>query len=165
MSVFVDRELTARRGRKRAQLRIRIHAPRPDARGEPNWECALEVTVDGKRLTGTPPNVFGYDGMQALLLAIGMTVLLLERFENDTGMRVEPWQWHDLWALRPHVAMVGTHDRAAAMRALDRKRAAAAKHFTRSSSRTAARPRAPAPRAKPAARKAPRRRRASPRAS
>ena len=164
MPVFVERELTARRGRKRAQLRIRIHAPRPDSRGHSNWECAFEVTVDRKRLH-TPSKLFGIDGVQALVLVLSWVVYTLEEYENDTGMTLDEWAWPDIWKLRMPAVLPGTKRRAAAIRRIHREYEAKYGSVTRSTSRTSATPRARAPRAKPARRKAPPRRRAAPRSS
>ena len=164
MAVFVERELTARRGRKRVQLRIRIHAPRPDAQGHSNWECAFEITADGKRLH-TPRKLFGIDGVQALVLVLGWVVFTLEEYENDTGMTLDEWAWPDIWKLRMPPVLPGTRRRAAAIRRIHREYEARYGSVTRSSSRTSATPRARAPRAKPATRNVPRRRRAAPRSS
>ena len=164
MAVFVERELVARRGRKRATVRIRIHAPRPDSRDRESWECAFDVTVDGERLSG-PPKVFGIDGIQALVLALGWVVFTLEQLEDDTGMQLEDWVWIDLWRVRTPHNFPGTRRRAAAIRRTYREYQQKYGTLKRSTSRTAATRRAPAPRAKSAPRKAPRRRRSAPRAS
>jgi len=142
--VVVERELTARRGRKRATLRIRVFAPTPDRDGDPNWECAFEVTADGKRLQA-PPKLFGMDGMQALLLAIGWVVYMLEEYENDTGMTIEEWAWSGMWKLRMPAVLPGTRRRDAALRRIQREYEAKYGRVKRSTSRTAATPRAPAP--------------------
>jgi len=164
VAVFVERELTARRGRKRATLRIRIRAPRPDPLGGNNWQCSFEVTADDKRLRA-PPKLFGIDGMQALLLTIGWVVYMLEEYENDTGMTIEEWGWSGMWKLRMAGVLPGTRRRDAALRRIQREYEAKYGRVKRSTARTSATPRAPAPRAKRARRKAPPRRRAAPRPS
>jgi len=118
--VFVERELEARRGRKKGKVRLRFFKPTLDPRGV-HWNCAFDIHVDGKKIW-TPKHLAGFDGLQALVQAIGFSVFTLELFERDTGMRLGDEAWLDVWRLRPRIGAVGeTKRRAAAVRNTESK--------------------------------------------
>lgn len=117
-TVFIERELTARRGRKKATVRLRFFKPVPDARG--GWSCSFDVHVDGVKIR-TPERVSGEDGLQALLLAIGLSVFTLEMFENETGWRIDDWAWFDVWKLRPRTRLRDSRRRSAIVREMERE--------------------------------------------
>lgn len=106
-AVFVERELTARKGKKRTKLHLRVYAPVPHGA---EFACSFELTSDGPPTWGIPKQLYGYDGLQAFTLAMQFAGLTLLHFEAEHGMRIDPWHW---WNLVEFVAEmpVSTHDR------------------------------------------------------
>lgn len=94
-----EQELTARRGREKTQLRLRVFAPTP---WEGNFRCKLELTADGRTLfphRPDAPGIAGVDSLQAFVLALRFAAHELLRFELGHGMKIEPWEWSSLIAL------------------------------------------------------------------
>ena len=113
--MFVERTLTARRGRKRAKLRLRMFAPVPHGR---DAACSLELTAGRAVLWPADRPIHGIDNLQALLLAARMAVLQLELFERTTGLRIDNADWLDLMELRGD--MPGTKETLARAREIRR---------------------------------------------
>lgn len=91
--VFVERELTARKGRKRTKLHLRVFAPDLD---RPDHPCAFEVIVDGDEWWSKRRVIYGGDSVQALLLTMQMVALRLFLFERDRGMLIDAEDWMHL---------------------------------------------------------------------
>ncbi len=92
----VEQELTARRGRKRTKLRLRVFAPTP---WERNFRCKLELTADGEMVfphRADFPGIGGADSLQAFMLALQFAAFELLRFEVEHGMQIDAWEWMSL---------------------------------------------------------------------
>ena len=105
--VFVEREFTARKGRKRTKLRLRVFAPAPQGRDS---ACAFELRAGSRVLWSLERPSHGVESLQALLLALRIAALTLLQFESDTGMKIDTWHWADLVDLVGD-APISTHDR------------------------------------------------------
>jgi hypothetical protein len=95
VAVFVERELTARKGKKRVVLQLRVHAP--EAHGD-HADCEAELLAGGKRIWPATRDLHigGGDGWQALVLAMRMAALALVLFERDSGLQIDPSEWMDI---------------------------------------------------------------------
>ena len=95
MAVFVERTLTARKGRTRKMLTLRVHAPRPDGTA---FRCRAELLAGSKRVWPKTPfrGMGGADSWQALVLTMRIAVLQLVLFERETAMRIDEDDWMDV---------------------------------------------------------------------
>lgn len=95
MAIFAERTLTARKGKKRIELRLRVHAPK--AHGD-HADCAAELRAGGKRIWPDTPDfhIGGGDSWQALVLALRLAAYSLVLFERDSGMRIDDGDWIDI---------------------------------------------------------------------
>jgi hypothetical protein len=95
VAVFVERQLTARKGKKRVTLQLRVFAP--TSHGD-HSDCSAELRAGTKRIWPATRDLHigGSDSWQALVLAMRMAALALVLFERDSGMRVDPADWMDI---------------------------------------------------------------------
>jgi hypothetical protein len=92
--VLIERALTARKGKKRVQLTLRVHAP--TSHGD-HADCTAELRAGAKRVwPASDLHIAGSDSWQALVLAMRMAALSLVLFERDSGMRIDPSDWMDV---------------------------------------------------------------------
>lgn len=95
--IFVERRFMLVRARGRSFLRLRIHRPIRMKTGE--YGCRYELH-HGRRLLRESKQIFGVDGLQALLLALQLIDLDLDRVVHDARGRIAPSERRDLHALR-----------------------------------------------------------------
>ena len=98
---IAQRTLEIRIGRHRRSVTVRLVRPTRRRTGE--YACTYELASRQLRYRRTQ-RIFGEDGIQALLLALGMVVIELEVLLRDQHGTIEPWQWDDLRRLRPDAA-------------------------------------------------------------
>jgi hypothetical protein len=95
-AVFIKRTLTARRGKKRTKLILSVYKPVTHDR---HVSCKTELRAGDRLLWPTRlefSGMAGIDDLQAFVLAMRMAACELLRFELDSGMRVDAWEWMDL---------------------------------------------------------------------
>ena len=104
MPVFAERRLTARKGTKRVELTLRVHAPK--AHGD-HADCQVELRAGGKRIWPATRDfhIGGDDSWQALVLALRLGAQSLLLFERDTGMRIDDDDWMDVVDLLGEMAI------------------------------------------------------------
>jgi hypothetical protein len=90
--IFVERELTARKGKRRAKLHLRVFAPIPHGN---DYACSFELTVDGKP-SWVPERIYGFDGLQAFALAMQFAAWQLLQLEAERGMRIDASDWMNI---------------------------------------------------------------------
>jgi hypothetical protein len=93
--VIAERRLTARKGKKRIELTLRVHAPK--AHGD-HADCAVELRAGTKRIWPATRDfhIGGDDRWQALVLGLRLGAFSLVLFERDSGMRIDDEDWLDI---------------------------------------------------------------------
>jgi hypothetical protein len=104
VAVFAERRLTARKGKTRVELTLRVHAPK--AHGD-HADCAVELRAGTRRIWPATRDVHigGADSWQALVLALRLGAQSLVLFERDTGMRIDDEDWMDVVDLLGEMAI------------------------------------------------------------
>jgi hypothetical protein len=95
----VETQLTARRGRTSAKLRLRVFAPTP---WQGSFRCTFELRANDRVLWPDPPDapaIGGADSLQAFVLALRFAAYELLRFELEHGMKIDAWEWSSLLPL------------------------------------------------------------------
>ena len=92
-------DLKHRSGEK--ALTLLVLRPRRTRTGD--YGCSYEIRVSRKVVVSRGP-IYGSDAVQALLLALGLVDIDLERIERERpGRRIPDWQRDDLRRLKPAV--------------------------------------------------------------
>lgn len=96
MAVFVERTLTARKGKKRVTLRLRVSEPRgPRNDMRSTIELRAGRTLVSPRALATS-GIGGADSWQTVVLALRNAAFMLVLFERDTGMQIDVSDWVDI---------------------------------------------------------------------
>jgi hypothetical protein len=90
-TVYVSRTIAIADADGVAELTIRVYAPRPRDR---DHACVFEIAVGQDVLRRR--TLFGADGLQSLLIALGMLVLEVESVIRSLGGKVAPEMMRDL---------------------------------------------------------------------
>lgn len=88
---------------RRGKTALTLHVLRPQRGRDGDYGCSYEIRA-GRKLVGSRGPIYGIDAVQALLLALGLVDIDLERIEHERpGQRIPEWQRADLRSLKPAV--------------------------------------------------------------
>lgn len=94
---FVEREFLVTQGEASTQLTARVYRPTRSRFGE--YRCSYDIYMGTKKVRKF--TVCGEDSLQALLLALGLIVVEIERLLSKMNGRIDAGHWSDLRRLRP----------------------------------------------------------------
>ncbi len=94
--IFVERELQVRCGAASSVITLRVYAPR--LVGPENYRCTFEIILGSKVVK--KGELVGVDGLQALVLSLGMVLVHLERLVLSLDGKIIPEEWMDLRRFR-----------------------------------------------------------------